>query len=152
MIVRIALRQHRGGFIGVTALGAFTGIAVALGFSSIITGSPAERAMLAAQMELVGRQLSFMLPIPAQLDTMGGFLQWRHFGNLPAVYGAWALLAATGAARGDEDRGLVEQWLAAGLSRPAYVLGRTVAFAIAAAASIALVLAATALGAALAEE
>lgn len=151
-MLRIALRQHVGGFLAVTALASLAGVAVAAGFSAIGGQSPQERAALAAQMEILGRQLSFLLPIPVQLDTVGGFLQWRHFGNLPLVYGAWGLLAATGAARGDEDRGLVEQWLAAGVSRARYLAARAFAFALAVTASVALMLAATSAGAALGGE
>src|SRR5207248_2849005 len=42
----------------------------------------------------------------------------------------WSGLAAIGIGRGDEDRGLTEQWLAAGLSRSRLILARSAAFAL----------------------
>lgn len=149
-MLRIALRQGRPGFIAATAIAAFNGIAQSLGYAAIAGDTPAMRAAFAAQMELLGRQLTFLLPAPAQIDTIAGFLQWRHFGTLPLVYGAWALLAATGAARADEERGHVEQWLAAGLARSRYLAARVGAFALLTLASVAITCGATLAGVALA--
>jgi len=149
MIARIALRQGRPGFLATTAIAAFNGIAQAFGYAAIAGDSPAARAAFASQMELLGRQLTFMLPVPTQVDTLAGFLQWRHFGTLPLVFGVWALLAATGSARGDEERGHVEMWLAAGLARVRYLFARVGAFATLASISVAVTCGATLLGAAL---
>lgn len=146
MMLQIALRQGRGGLVATTAIAAFNGIAQSLGYAAIAGHSPATRAAFAAQMELVGRQLTFLLPVPAQVETVAGFLQWRHFGTLPLVYGVWALLAAAGAARGDEERGHVEQWLAAGLSRARYLVSRVAVFALLATVSAAVTCGATLLG------
>jgi len=149
-MLRIALRQGRAGVIAATAIAAFNGIAQALGYAAIAGDTPATRAAFAAQMELLGRQLTFLLPAPTQVDTMAGFLQWRHFGTLPLVYAAWALLAATGSSRADEERGYVEMWLAAGLARFRYLAARAGAFTLYAAISAAITCAATLLGATLA--
>jgi ABC-2 type transport system permease protein len=103
-------------------------------------------------MELVARQLTFLLPAPAQLDTMAGYLTWRWFGSAVLVYAFWALLAGTGAGRGDEERGLVELWLSTGASRLRLVAVRVAGFAVMAAVSIAVMLALTDVGAAIGQE
>lgn len=151
-MLRIALRLGRGGFIAATLIAAFNGIAQSLGYDAIAGGTPQARAAFAAQVELLGRQLTFLLPIPTQVETLAGFLQWRHYGTLPLIYGTWAFLSAAGAARGDEERGQVEQWLAAGVSRARYVVSRSGAFLILATASVAVTGLATLGGAALAGE
>jgi hypothetical protein len=134
-LLRLALRLQR---VGVIATGVLAGIGVvvnSLGFAQIVGDSPAERAAFAAQMELLGRQLTIMLPAPSHLDTLAGYLQWRWFGSLGLVYAFWALIAASGAGRGDEERGFVETWLASGVGRIRYFATRVVGFMIAAAAS-----------------
>jgi len=151
-MLRIALRQGRAGFIAATAIAAFNGIAQSLAYDAIVGDTPASRAAFAAQIELLGRQLTFLLPVPVQIETLAGFLDWRHFGALPLMYGVWALLASTGATRGDEDRGYVEQWLAAGVSRARYLRARVGGFAILASSSVAVTVAATMAGAALSGE
>lgn len=149
-MLRIALRQGRRGLVAATALAAVNGLALAFGYAAIAGTAPASRAAFAAQMELLGRQLTFLLPVPEQVATLAGFLQWRHFGALPLVYAVWALLAAAGAARGDEERGQVEQWLATGLSRSRYLAARGAAFALLVSLSVALAVTATLLGSVLA--
>ena len=146
-MLRIALRQGRAGLIATTAIAAINGIAQSLAYAAIAGDTPAARAAFAAQIEILGRQLTFLLPAPTQVETIAGFLQWRHFGTLPLVYGIWALPAATGAARGDEERGHVELWLAAGLARLRYLVARAGAFALLASASVAVTCGATLLGA-----
>ena len=50
-------------------------------------------------------------------DTVGGYVQCRAYGALAILFAIWALPSASGAARGDEERGLVEAVLATGVSR-----------------------------------
>lgn len=147
MLLRIALRSHVAGLLGVTLVATVFALGNTFGFAALVGESGPERAVFARQMELVGRQLSYMLPVPLELDTLAGYLEWRHYGTLPLVYGFWALLSGTGAGRGDEERGLVEQWLAAGAGRARYLLTRALAFTLVAAASIAVMSAAVMLGA-----
>jgi ABC-2 type transport system permease protein len=124
----------------------------AVGFTQIAGGTPAARALFAQQMELLARQLTYLLPAPAQLDTMAGYLTWRWFGSAVLVYAFWALLAGTGAGRGDEERGLVELWLSTGASRLRLIVVRAAGFAALAAVSIAVMLAVTDVGAAVGNE
>ena len=124
----------------------------AVGFAQIAGDNPAARAVFAQQMELLARQLTYLLPAPAQLDTMAGYLTWRWFGSAVLVYAFWALLAGTGAGRGDEERGLVELWLSTGASRIRLIAARAAGFAAVAAISITVMLAATDIGAAIGGE
>ncbi|HEV1998071.1 MAG TPA: ABC transporter permease subunit, partial [Candidatus Dormibacteraeota bacterium] len=54
----------------------------------------------------------------------------------PIMFMVWALISGTGASRGDEERGLVEAWLAQGMQRWRYVVTRVVVFAIPAASVV----------------
>ena len=84
------------------------------GFVQVAGTSQVERLAFARSMEVLGAQLSYMLPPPERLDTLAGYLQWRYFGLIALVLSIWGVISSTGSGRGDEERGLVEQWLAAG--------------------------------------
>jgi putative exporter of polyketide antibiotics len=148
----IALRLSRTGAIATAAIGIANAFGQTLGYAQFAGQTPADRAAFAHSMELLGRQLMYLLPVPAQLDTMAGYVDWRQFGIMPVFLGFWALMAAAGAGRGDEERGLVEGWLVAGVSRGAYVASRVAAFALAAVLVIALTCVPTAIGAAVGRE
>jgi len=66
-----------------------------------------------------------------RLDTVGGYVEWRSFGGLAILFGVWALVSASGAARGDEERGVVESVLAASLARLGWLASRVTGFFIA---------------------
>jgi ABC-2 type transport system permease protein len=83
---------------------------------------------------------------------MAGYLTWRWFGSAVLIYAFWALLAGTGAGRGDEERGLVELWLSTGVSRSRFIAVRVAGFAATAAVSIAVMLVVTDIGAAIGNE
>jgi ABC-2 type transport system permease protein len=128
-LFRIALKQQTVGLAAMTAIGVIVGVLNAIAFVQIAGASPAERAAFARQMALLGAQLSYMLPAPVGIETLGGYLQWRHFGSLVVMYGVWAAISAGGSGRGDEERGLVEQWLTAGVGRARYLITRVIVFA-----------------------
>ena len=128
------------------------GLINAVGFAQIAGDNPAARAVFAQQMELLARQLTYLLPAPAELDTMAGYLTWRWFGSAVLIYAFWALLAGTGAGRGDEERGLIELWLSTGASRLRLTAARVAGFAVVGAVSIAFMLAVTDVGAAIGRE
>jgi ABC-2 type transport system permease protein len=135
-LFRIALKQQRTGLIAMTLLAVVGGVLNALGFVQVAGTSQAERLAFGRSMEVLGAQLSYMLPIPERLDTLAGYLQWRWFGSMVLILGIWAVISSTGSGRGDEERGLVEQWFAAGVSRARYVATRVLAFILAAAFAI----------------
>src|SRR5260221_18525 len=99
-LLRLALRSHRSGGIAAAAIGAFAGLLNSLAYAQAAGASHAERVTFAHSMELLGAQLTYLLPRPLQLDTMGGYLTWRDFSTVGLVYAVWAMLAATGAGRG----------------------------------------------------
>ena len=147
MMLRIGLRFHRTGMISTAAIGAFSGMLQSLGFQAIVGTSESARQQFGLQMQLLGRQLSYLVPLPVHPETLAGYVQWRAFGFFPVIFGFWALIAGSGAIRGDEDRGLLELWLASGTSRARVTAARTGAFVIAVAVSILVVLVLTGLGA-----
>jgi len=148
-LFRIALRAQRTGFIATVLIGALSGLLNSVAYVQVAGATPAERAVFAHQMEILGRQLVYLLPRPVQLDTMGGYLTWRDLGTISTIFAVWAMLAATGAGRGDEERGLTEAWLASGVSRARWIATRCLAFLGVAAASVVVSLAVTAAGAAI---
>src|SRR5438105_11661963 len=107
-----------------SAFGVFYGILQAAAYGSVAGATPAARQAFGQQMEALGRQLTLVLPLPHGIDSIAGFIQWRVYGALPALFGFWALMSAAGAARGDEERGLLGRWLAEGLGRVRYVAVR----------------------------
>ena len=151
-LFRLAVRSHRTGLLMTALACTVGGLLNSIGFAQIAGDNPTARALFAQQMELLARQLTYLLPEPAQLDTMAGYLVWRWFGSVALIYGFWALLAGTGAGRGDEERGLIELWLSTGVSRTRLIAGRVAGFAAVAAISIAVMLAGAAIGAAIGQE
>ena len=142
-LFRIALKQQRTGLIAMTLLCVVGGVLNALGFIQVAGTSQTERLAFARSMEILGAQLSYMLPVPDHLETLAGYLQWRYFGLIVLILGIWGVISSTGSGRGDEERGLVEQWLAAGASRARYVATRLVGFILAAAFAIVAMMALT---------
>lgn len=137
-MLRIALRMQRTGFIATTALSVFLALVQAIGYATIAPNTPALRAAFGQQMELLGQQVSYLIPPPLHPETVAGYVQWRVFGSLSVIFGFWALISATGATRGEEQRGLLEQWLAAGVSRGRWMVTRVGGFGVVAIAAIAL--------------
>lgn len=127
-LFRLAVRSHQSGLIATSLLSVMLALANAVGYIQLAGTDAQSRAIFAREMELVGRQLTYLLPVPVQLDTMSGYIHWRVFGAVPLVMGFWAVLAASGV-RGDEEKGLVEQWIVTGLSRARYIVTRVLAFA-----------------------
>jgi ABC-2 type transport system permease protein len=85
---------------------------------------------------VLGQSLTYLLPKPVGLTNISGFLQWRVYGALPLLFGVWVVVGAAGASRGDEDRGLVDEWVSAGVSPMRYLASRFAGFVVAAAISI----------------
>jgi ABC-2 type transport system permease protein len=145
-VFRLSWRLQRVGLIGMTGFGIFFGLVQAAAYNSVAGSTAASRLAFGQQMETVGRQFSLFLPLPHGVETIAGYIQWRVYGALPILFGFWAVLSAAGASRGDEERGLLEEWLAAGVGRNRYVLTRFLTFALTAVIAIALTSAAIDLG------
>lgn len=123
-----ALRMGRWGVAGFSVLAFASSLLQAVGFYQIAGHTAAEHAAFGQSISLLASQFSVILPPPLRLDTVGGYVQWRSYGALSIVFAVWALAAAGGAARGDEERGLVEAALASGTSRLKLVATRIAAF------------------------
>jgi ABC-2 type transport system permease protein len=127
--IRLAFRLGRWGLVGFAALGFFAATLQAVGFFQVAGHTATERAAFGRSMTQLGTQFSILLPPPVRPDTVGGYVQFRAFGSLAFLFAIWALVSASGAARGDEERGLVEVMLASGLSRIRMLASRIAAFA-----------------------
>ena len=127
--VLLGLRLGRWGVVGFSALAFFSSLVQALAFFQLAGHTASERAAFGKSMTQLASSLTLILPPPARLDTVGGYVEWRSFGGLAIVFAVWALVSASGAARGDEERGLVEAVLAASLTRLGWITSRLTGFA-----------------------
>jgi ABC-2 type transport system permease protein len=129
--VLLGLRVGRWGVVGFSALAFFSSLVQALAFFQLAGRTESERAAFGKSMTQLASSLTLILPPPARLDTVGGYVEWRSFGGLAIVFAVWALVSAAGVARGDEERGLVEAVLAASLTRFGWITSRLTGFAVA---------------------
>ena len=127
--VALGLRLGRWGVAGFSALAFISSLIQAVGFYQIAGHTPEQRAAFARTMSQLASQLTLILPPPTRLDTVGGYVEWRSFGGLAILFAVWALISASGASRGDEERGLVEAVLASSLPRLAWIASRVLGFA-----------------------
>ena len=131
---RVAFRQSWVGIVAVSAVGVVAGLAQASAYNTVAGTTPAAHAAFGAATTALARQVAYLLPLPLHPETLSGYVQWRVFGALPLIVLIWAALSASGAARGDEERGLVGAWLAAGVTRPRLLLWRAGLFVLGAVA------------------
>ncbi|HEY1456572.1 MAG TPA: ABC transporter permease subunit [Candidatus Dormibacteraeota bacterium] len=135
--IRLGLRVGRWGVLGFGALAFVTTAVQALAFYQVAGHTAAERATFAQSVAVLASHFTVVLPPPTRPDTVGGFVQYRGYGGLAILFAVWALAAAAGAARGDEERGVVEAVLATGVTRASLLAARAAAFAIGALAAAA---------------
>jgi len=69
------------------------------------------------------KAVRFLYGVPHNLVTVGGYVGWRVGGGGAMFAGAWGVVAAVRAFRGEEDSGRMELVLAAPLSRRQAALG-----------------------------
>ncbi len=151
-LLRIAMREQRRGLLGFAWLGAVMVLVQAVGFARIAGDTAAARRAFAGSMTVISKQFSWLYPDPVRIDTLGGYLQWRVFSFAAVLLGVWAVFLGAGAVRRGEDRGLLDQCLAAGVPRVRLVAVRAVAGAGALAAVVVVMCLAAVLGAAAAGE
>ncbi len=102
------LRDLRWGIIGWGC-----GLGVLLLFTaagwSIAYPDAASRAQIAAQIQGGGLSAAqvFYGP-PRNIDTVGGFVEWRVLGLAPVLFGLYLILSATGMTRGAEESRTIE--------------------------------------------
>ena len=137
-MIRISLRSHLWGAAARAGFFVLYAIIEAGSFTRISGGSASDKAQLAAGLGAVARSTTYLLPLPEHLETLGGYLAWFLFGFMPICFALWGLMSGTAAARGAEERGLIEAWLGQGMRRWQYVVTRVMVFAVPAAAAVAL--------------
>ncbi len=125
----LALRLGRWGIAGFGAVAFVVTLVQAVGFYKIAGRTEAERQAFGHSMSVLAAQFTVIIAPPARPDTVGGYVQWRAFGFLAILFAIWALASASGAVRGDEERGIVQALLANALSRPRMIAARIAAFA-----------------------
>jgi ABC-2 type transport system permease protein len=123
-----SLRLGRWGTVGFGAVAFVVAWVQAAGFYAVAGHTQAERQAFGRSMSLLAAQFTVIIPPPIRPDTVGGYVQWRAFGLFAIVFAIWALASASGAARGDEERGIVPLVLAGGLSRTRMIGARVAAF------------------------
>jgi ABC-2 type transport system permease protein len=125
----LVLRLGRWGIAGFGAVAFLVTLLQAAGFYKIAGRTEAERQAFGHSMSLLAAQFTVIIAPPVRPDTVGGYVQWRAFGFLAILFAIWGLASASGAARSDEERGIVQSVLAGGLSRPRMIATRVAAFA-----------------------
>lgn len=129
------LRLGRWGITGFSIFAFVLTLIQTVGFYQIAGHTPAERAAFGQTMARLAAQLVALFPPPLHPETVEGYVQFRGFSPLTILFAVWALASATGFARGDEERGVVEAALASGTSRLALVGARASGFAVGVAAA-----------------
>ena len=125
-----ALRLGRWGIAGFGGISFLITLLNAAGFYQVAGHTPAERQAFARSIDVLAANFSVIVPPPIRADTVGGYVQFRAYGALAIAFAIWALASASGAARGDEERGIVQAVLAAGTSRLGLIASRAGAFVI----------------------
>lgn len=107
-------RTLRGAILLGLTSGAVVGIA-AEGYA-LAYPDAADRTVVASS---IGSNpgLAALFGQPRALETIAGFTEWRVLGVMPLVAGVWAVLAGTGALRGEEDAGRWDVVLAGPVGR-----------------------------------
>jgi ABC-2 type transport system permease protein len=116
--------------IGYGVVLAVTTYVQAAAYTQVAGTTAASRATFVHDMTALAAQLTYFLPAPYRLDTLAGYVQWRAYGGISLVVMIWAIASAASAVRADEDRQLVDYWLAARVSRPRLVAWRLATFAV----------------------
>src|SRR5580765_1605899 len=124
------LRLGRWGIVGFSLAAFISTLVQTIGFYQIAGDTPGERIAFGNSILALASQFSALLPPPIRPDTVGGYVEFRGFHPLAILFAVWALAAATGFARGDEERGLLEATLATGVTRVTLVAARTAGFAL----------------------
>jgi ABC-2 type transport system permease protein len=132
-----SLRLTRWGIAGFSALAFALTLLQSIGFYQVVGHTAAERAAFGRSMAQLAAQFTVLIAAPVRPDTVGGYVQWRAYSFFAILFGIWALVSAYGAARGDEERGLVEEILATGTARADALVARVLGFAAGAVVAVA---------------
>jgi ABC-2 type transport system permease protein len=133
---RLLLRLHRIGAVAMAYFSIFYVLVNSAVYPLIAGKTRLAQEAFGVEITSLGAQFAWLLPVPIRPDTAAGYLQWRGYGVFAIVFAAWAVMSACGAVRRDEDRGMVETWLATGISRLRLLSTRALFFALLSAALV----------------
>ena len=128
MIGWMAWRLHRRGLIGFGVGGFVLSFLYGGAFSSAAGSTTASQLAFGDAVSLAAKQFAFVIPLPVHPETLGGYEQYKWLSGAVIMMMIWAAIAGVGVGRGEEDRGLTEEWLASGVSRGRLLLARSAAF------------------------
>jgi ABC-2 type transport system permease protein len=128
MIGWIAWRLHRRGLVGFTVGGFLISLLYGGAFLQAAGSTAASQAAFGHSVSLVAKQFAFIVPVPVHPETLGGYEQYKWLAGAIVMMMIWAAIAGVGVGRGDEERGITEQWIAGGVSRTRLLLARSTAF------------------------
>lgn len=128
MIRWVAWHLHRRGLIGFTVGGFLISFFYGAAFLQAAGTTPESQAAFGRSISLVAKQFAFLVPLPVHPETLGGYEQYKWLSGAIVIMMLWAGLVGVGVGRGDEDRGLTEAWISAGVSRTRLLLARSAAF------------------------
>jgi ABC-2 type transport system permease protein len=128
MIRWIAWHLHRRGFLAFTIAGFLISFAYGGAYASAAGTTTASRAAFGQAISSVAGQFAFLIPVPVHPETLGGYEQYKWISGAIILMMVWAAVAGIAVGRGEEERGLTDEWLAAGVSRTRLLLSRSAAF------------------------
>jgi len=128
MIRWMAWRLHRRGLIGFSVGGFLIAVFYGFAFFQAAGTTAASQAAFGHSIDLVAKQFAFIIPVPVHPETLGGYEQYKWLAGAIILMMIWVALAGVGIGRGDEERGITEQWIAGGVSRARLLLARSAAF------------------------
>ena len=128
-MLRLLLRSHRTGFVIMSVFGMFDVYVNTGAYAQVVGNTEEARRAFATATQPLAAQLSYLLPIPTRLDTVGGYVSWRGYPVIAIGFVIWAVVAGSGLVRGEEERGLTDVYLATGVGRLGWILVRSLAFA-----------------------
>lgn len=128
MIGWMAWRLHRRGLIGFSVGGFLISVFYGSAFLQAAGSTAESQAAFGRSVSLVAGQFAFIIPVPVHPETLGGYEQYKWLAGAVIVMMIWAALAGVGIGRGDEERGITEQWIAGGYSRTRLLVARSAAF------------------------
>lgn len=125
------------------ALGLLT-VVVAAGIISQFD-TPAARQEIRNIVESVPPIMQGLAGKPVNVETLGGYLQYKYGGFFPLVIGLWSILALAGTLAGESGRGSLDLVVAAPISRRRIAIEKVLGHVLMLAVAMALVGGATAL-------
>jgi ABC-2 type transport system permease protein len=128
MIRWMAWHLHRRRLIGFGVGGFLISFLYGAAFTSAAGSTAASQAAFGRSVNLVAKQFAFIIPVPVHPETLGGYEQYKWLAGAIIMMMIWAAIAGIAVGRGDEDRGLTDEWLAGGVSRARLLVGRSAAF------------------------